>query len=104
MQSHTSRRQFASRPDYVSAFLYRGRAYEEKGDYDQAIADFTEAIRLNANDEPDGLVSAYFSRGIVYAYKGHFDNAIADCNEIIRLEPTSTASFNDRGYVYYVAP
>ena len=30
--------------------LNRGVAYLDKGEYDQAIADFTEAIRLDPND------------------------------------------------------
>ena len=41
-----------------SAYYNRGFAYEEKGEHDQAIADYTEAIRL----KPD-YAEAYYNRG-----------------------------------------
>ncbi len=75
----------------------RGAAHERKGDFDKAIADYTEAISHN----PD-IAGAYFSRGLLYArHKGDYDKAIADCNEVIRLDPTLTEAYNNRGNAYY---
>ena len=34
----------------AKAYNNRGISYEDKGDHDKAIADFTEAIRLDPND------------------------------------------------------
>jgi len=34
-------------PECAHAYHNRGIAYGEKGDYEQAIADYTEAIRIN---------------------------------------------------------
>ena len=45
--------------------------YHAKGDYDRAIADYTEAIRLNPK-----YVTAYYNRGLARAAKG--DTAKAD--------------------------
>ena len=59
-----------------------GAAYGNKGEYDRAISDFTEAIRLDPK-----LASAYYNRGIAYENKGEHDKAIADYTEAIRLEP-----------------
>lgn len=42
-----------------------GTAYADKGDYDHAIADFDQAIRL----KPD-LAVAYNHRGLAYKLKG----------------------------------
>jgi tetratricopeptide (TPR) repeat protein len=53
-----------------------------KGDYDRAIADLTEAIRLDPK-----YVWAYASRGEAYRMKGDYDRAIADLTEAIRLDP-----------------
>ncbi len=53
--------------------LNRGVAYGEKGEYDQAIADCTEAIRL----EPT-FAQAYYDRGVSYARKGEFAKAAKD--------------------------
>ena len=55
------------------AFTNRGRAYEKKGDHDRAIADYSEAIRLDPKD-----ARAVTSRGVAYDAKGDHDRAIAD--------------------------
>jgi len=34
-------------PQYTAAYYYRGVAYNRRNDYDRAIADFTEALRLD---------------------------------------------------------
>ena len=51
-------------------------------EFDNAIADNTEAIRLNPQ-----YVRAYCSRGTAYGLKGDFSSAVADCTEAIRLDP-----------------
>src|SRR4029077_14037182 len=60
----------------------RGNAYHDKGDMDRAIADYTEAIRLDPKN-----VNAYGHRGVTYRDKGDLDLAIADFTEVIRLVP-----------------
>ena len=47
-----------------------------------AIADYTEAIRLNPK-----FAEAYCKRGYAYGNKGVYDKAIADCTKAIRLNP-----------------
>jgi tetratricopeptide (TPR) repeat protein len=37
-------------PGDPGAYYSRGVSYNARGDYDQAIADFTQALRLNPND------------------------------------------------------
>ena len=49
---------------------------------DKAIADYTEAIRLNPKD-----AAAHCDRGRAYADKGDLDKANADYTEAIRLDP-----------------
>jgi len=68
---------------------------EQKRIYEQAIADYTQAIRLDPND-----ASAYRSRGMAYSDKGDHDRAIADINQAIRLDPNATAAYNARAVVY----
>ena len=34
----------------LDAYFNRGVAYEKKGDYDRAVADYTKAIELNEKD------------------------------------------------------
>jgi len=73
-------------------YTSRGVAYRDKGDYDRAIADYNEAIRL----DPKNSI-AYGNRGNVYKDKGDYDRAIADYNEAIRLDPKNFKVYLNRG-------
>ena len=64
------------------AFLSRGTAYYQKGAFDRAISDFTEAIRL----DPKNAI-AFGIRGRAYSKKRNVDGAITDYTEAIRLNP-----------------
>jgi tetratricopeptide (TPR) repeat protein len=79
------------------AVIYGSRAvgYYSKGDYDRAIQDTDQAIRLNPN-EP----SFYYTSGLAYKKKGDFDRAIQDFNEAIRLNPNFERAYYDRGNAY----
>ena len=53
-----------------------------KGDYDQAISCYTDAIRRDPKE-----IDAYCIRGLSYGYKGNYDKAFADFDEALRLDP-----------------
>ena len=76
-------------------FYNRGIAYAKKSQYDRAIADFNQAIRLN----PDSIF-ALNNRGAAYARKGQYDDAIADFNEAIRIDASHGVTYNNRGIAY----
>jgi lipoprotein NlpI len=82
--------------DLAVAFNYRGNAYYWKGDYDHAIRDYDQAIRLNPNyaNAMDGL-------GLAYKFKGDFDHSIQIYDQAVRLSPTSTWVFSGRGATYF---
>src|SRR5262245_37090513 len=61
----------------------RGIMYAIKNKNDEAIADFSEAIRLDRND-----ASSFSNRGATYAAKEEYHRSLADYNEAIRLDPT----------------
>ena len=69
------------------AYDNRGLIWQEKGDLDKAIADYTEAIRLDPK-----YAMAYDSRGRRLGTKGDLDKAIADFNEAIRLDPNDAVA------------
>ena len=81
--------------DLAAAFTIRGRAYRAKSDYDRAIADYTEAIRIEPND-----VLAFYSRGIAYFNKKDYDRAIADYTASLRLAPGDVIALQNRGHAY----
>jgi tetratricopeptide (TPR) repeat protein len=73
----------------------RGRAYRAKGDFDRAIADYSEAIRIDP-----GYALAVYSRGIAYFNKGDFDRSIADYSQALRLVPQDLITLQNRGHAY----
>ena len=84
-----------SEADLETAFNNRGKAYMRKGDYDRAIQDYDQAIRL----KPDYAL-AFNNRGIAYGRKGDYDRAIQDHDEAIRLKPDDAGVFYNRGITY----
>lgn len=65
--------------------MVRGIAYAKKRDYDRAIQDCDQGIRLKPDDP-----GAFISRGIAYARKRDYDRAIQDFTEALRLKPNFT--------------
>jgi tetratricopeptide (TPR) repeat protein len=85
----------ASRPDPTDETLdygNRGAAWSNKKEYDRAIADFSEAIRLDLTKAP-----YYGNRGNAWGSKKEYDRAIADFSEAIRLDPTEALYYDGRG-------
>jgi tetratricopeptide (TPR) repeat protein len=78
-----------------SVYNNRGAAYVDKRDYDRAIQDYNEAIRLNPS-----LAASFYGRGIAYNRKGDFDHAIEDQDEAIRLNPKFAVAYDGRGRAY----
>jgi tetratricopeptide (TPR) repeat protein len=79
----------------ATAWNQVGLAHHKKGNYDQAIAAFTEAIRL----EPRR--SAFHARrGDTRCAQGAYQKAIADYTEAIRLDPRNDDAYNGRGDAY----
>ena len=64
------------------AFYNRGLAYESKGDYARAIADYSDAIRLDPND-----AEAFFYRGLDKERMGDKAGAEADMAAAKRINP-----------------
>ncbi len=81
--------------DFI-AWHNRGNAYDDKGDYDQAIKDCSEAIKL----KPD-YAAAWYNRGLAYHHKGDYDQAIKDYSEAIKLNPEEAQAWCFRGRAYY---
>ncbi len=79
----------------ATAHNNRGVAYRLKGDYDLALNDYNEAIRLTPNS-----ASHYNNRGIIYRIKHDYDRAIADYDEAIWLKRDYVAAYYNRALAY----
>ena len=75
--------------------INRGKAATAREDWDSAITEFTEAVRLDPKH-----TEAYYGRGVAYEGKCNYDKAIADYDEAVRLDPNKATAFCNRGRVY----
>ena len=63
----------------------------KRGDYERAISDYTEAIRLDPK-----YSTAYANRGFAWLQKGDLDRAIGDYDRAIELSPKTASSHANR--------
>src|SRR6185295_14536511 len=78
------------------AFMNRGNALDDKGEFERAIADYSQAVRLDPK-----YTRAFSNRGRLYLNKGNYDSAIADFSRTVKLDPKHADAFNNRGRSYY---
>lgn len=77
-------------------YINRGDKLVEFKNYEVAIKDYTEAIRLQPQNG-----SYYSKRGDTYAYQlKDYQKAIADYTEAINLEQNNAVYYSYRGYFY----
>ena len=79
----------------VIAYNNRGNAYTGKGQYDLAIQDYNESIKLNPN-----YAKSFNNRGVAYQKKGEYDRAIEDFDTAIKIDPDYADAFANRAETY----
>ena len=77
------------------AFYNRAIAHGVKGDHDRAIADYDQAVRLDANN-----AKAYYGRANAYYNKRDYQRSISDFDQAIRLSPNVARYYSDRADAY----
>jgi tetratricopeptide (TPR) repeat protein len=82
-------------PNLVVA--YQHRAFESAGQqkYRDAIADLTEALKINPQD-----VRTYEQRAAMEMRAKDYDKAAADYSQAIKITPDDITNYLYRGYVY----
>ncbi len=104
-------------------------ALARKGQYDEAITEFTKALEANPRDSEahnsrgstytlkgqyeqalddftkalelnPKYAKAYYNRALANYYKGQYDQAIADLSKAIELSPKDAEAYNNRGLAY----
>ena len=79
----------------VAVFTSRGNVHLSNRNYDRAIDDYNEAIRLDRK-----YAIGFNNRGLAYLRKGRIDRAIEDFDHAIRLNPRYTNAFINRALAY----
>ena len=81
--------------ELANAYLQRGIAHERKQEYDLAIQDDNEVIKLNPRS-----AWAWNNRGFAYDRKGNHDQAIVDFNQAIQRDPKMIGAWFNRAESY----
>lgn len=68
----------------------------QSGDYEQALLDFTQAIRLDAN-----LAAAYSNRCLVNIELGDYQKARQDCTQALQRSSNNSEAYLNRGLAHY---
>ena len=61
--------------------MNRGNDLDDQGQYDKAIAEYNEALRLFDPKDANSLAIVYFNRGVAWDNKGDPDKAVADYSQ-----------------------
>ena len=83
-------------PDDIDAYIERGLAYYDSGQYDLAIRDFTRVLSLN-----DYNLDALYFRGLTYGKIQQYSKAIYDFETMLNADPFSTDAYRMLGFVRY---
>lgn len=81
--------------DELDRLDIKAQAAFEAGDYNRAIALWSEVVKIDPKDS-----SAWFNRGLTHERLQHKDEAIADFSEAIRTNPSDTGAREARARVY----
>jgi tetratricopeptide (TPR) repeat protein len=95
---HARNTSWSPDPKSAEACFYRGVAHLEKEQWDQAIKEFNEVIRLEPNN-PKG----YYNRGFAWASKQKYNEAISDFDAFLRLRPDELDGLISRAEVLAAA-
>jgi tetratricopeptide (TPR) repeat protein len=85
-----------NKPDSPFGYFERGYASKERGDFNRAILDFTQAIKQAINLD-SGII---INRGFAYSNIGNYELARADCDKAIELNPKYAWAYVCMGYMY----
>jgi len=83
-------------PGHALYYSTRGENYQNQGDYEQAITEYTKAIQLDPS-----LSSPFYNRGIAYSRIGDYENAILDFTHVIETNPNDSEAYFERGNNYF---
>ena len=84
----------ANEKNYETAavLVFQGLASDNKGEYEEAIEKYNEAIELNSN-----YAETYNNRGVVKNKLRKYQEAIADYDKTIELNPNYAIAYSNRG-------
>jgi len=77
-------------------YIERGLSCYQKGDYNEAIKQFQEALKLNP-----GKAEIHYNLGLTYQAKGLLNEAVEEYRKALEINPEDAETHNNLGIVYY---
>ena len=84
----------------VVDYKNRGDDWFNKGEYDMAIANYDQALRLLDPSDAANIAAVYSNRADAWEKKGEYDKAIADCNQALVVNPSFFYAYNNRAIAW----
>ena len=84
--------------DLARAYYDRGTLFLVRGDFDEAVDDFSRSIKMDSDN-----VFSFVNRAQVYARQGEMKRAIKDYTRVIKLSPGLASAYYARGKFYQQA-
>lgn len=94
---HDFNQSLEQKPRDAKDFFKRGSEFLQRGQYQRAIRDLDEAIRLNP-DYADAFGERCWARAVM---DRELETALSDCNMSLQLQPQNANVLQSRGFVYF---
>jgi tetratricopeptide (TPR) repeat protein len=91
--SHTANK---LRSGNAETFYKRGKDYASHGEFEQAIQNFTQAIRTKLD-----YADAFKERSEAHMYMHDSKSVLLDINRVIELLPSDADTLSSRGTIHY---
>lgn len=89
-----------SKQDRIFTHYLRGMTFGAAGNYDRAVADLDEALRLGPNFG-NNMALIVETRGTVWKKAGQLDRALAAYEETIRISPKDPSGYTNRAVIFF---
>ena len=77
----------------AKAYLNRGNIYKENGMHEEALADYSMAIKIYPR-----MKGPHFNRGYIYLQRGDNALAISDYTDAIKIDPDNAITYYNRAF------
>ena len=81
--------------ELAQALYQRGAGHAAKGEYQEAVRDYTQALKFAPNSS-----DALYNRGGAYSKLGRWDDALADYNALLKIVPNDPNTYYARAWVH----
>ena len=86
-------------PENAIAYNSRGSAYHKKGEYNNAVQDFTKAIEIAEKNNTE-VATVYYNRGLSHSKLNKNNKAVQDFTKVIEINPLYAMAYYQRGRSY----